>query len=78
MGSWMCSGSVVGEVLVASSFPLPTAVEDGSLRPVRNCALGRDDSNCLARPRPRFFVVELFPLRPKTLYGAPRFALGEI
>ena len=37
-----------------------------------------------AAPRPLFFftrdlfVVEPFPLRPKTLYGAARFALGEI
>ena len=38
----------------------------------------RDDSSCLARPNPAFFTSEPFPLRPKTLYGAPRFAFGEM
>ena len=29
-------------------------------------------------PPPDLFVVEPFPLRPKRLYGAARFAFGEI
>ena len=32
----------------------------------------------VAARTPLFFTPMLFPLRPKTLYGAARFAFGEI
>ena len=43
-----------------------------------NSAMPWDDGTCRESQPPLFFTLMPFPLRRKTLYGAPRFALGEM